>query len=57
MQSSVAAGTNGAELELKLVLIEGGSNSQPLQPIAQYMKNNWSATDAGHTSDRFKDCH
>lgn len=44
VQPSVAPSTSKAELELKMVLIEGGSGTQPLQPIAQYMKNNWSAT-------------
>lgn len=57
VQPSVAASSNKAELELKLVLIDGGNGSQPLQPIAQYMKNNWSAVDASGTSDdRCKVC-
>ena len=54
VQPCVAASTSKAELELTLVLIDGGSGPQPLQPIAQYMKNNWSAADSGHTSDRCK---
>ena len=52
VQPSVPPSTNKAELELKMVLIDGGSGTQPLQPIAQYMKNNWSATDSRPTSDR-----
>ena len=52
VQSSVPLSTNKAELEMKMVLIDGSSGTQPLQPIAQYMKNNWSATDSCPASDR-----